>query len=387
MSIGIYDMDMATYTLVPYNLEAMKISAYYKRKREIVILSPSLSPERHAKFFIRKDYDDGNFPTYQLMLYNVEYGGLAFSDNVYQPLPLEIEKMRPDTSLYAKMEDPIKNIGLKAQAERKKIFHNLSTGEHMRLSLDGKTVWPEYGRQFKNLQGARDLIIHDYDLGSINGALSEVKGIMARARNDGWATRLGMKFPVSVYTGEDLLGWTSLNPNSSFYSLAYKGLIPMKEFCVYVGSCKERAAYSQMEYYVDYGCSDEDDFVKNRLCQIFRQVIIARSYRAFFSLKYSENFFKNKEWEKVIQLLNFYLHSMGSLSQAIYIQKITNDTMFNFACATRERPSPIYKGKAYSTSEVREIFTFVRENYYPLFKDFYECTYKSIQEEIRNARS
>ena len=43
MSVGMYDMDMATYTLVPFNLELMKLSAYYKKKREVVILSPFYS--------------------------------------------------------------------------------------------------------------------------------------------------------------------------------------------------------------------------------------------------------------------------------------------------------------------------------------------------------
>ena len=75
MSIGLYDMDMATYTLVPFNLELMKLSAYYKKKREVVILSPSLTPDRHQKFFLRKDYDDGNFPMGLEKVPNLDYGG------------------------------------------------------------------------------------------------------------------------------------------------------------------------------------------------------------------------------------------------------------------------------------------------------------------------
>ena len=55
MSIGIMDADMATYTLVPFNLEAMKLSAYYKKRGEIVILSPSFTPEKNSKFFYPKD--------------------------------------------------------------------------------------------------------------------------------------------------------------------------------------------------------------------------------------------------------------------------------------------------------------------------------------------
>ena len=55
MSIGIMDGDMATYLLVPFNLEAMKISAYYKTRGEIVIFAPTFFPERHRKFYDRKD--------------------------------------------------------------------------------------------------------------------------------------------------------------------------------------------------------------------------------------------------------------------------------------------------------------------------------------------
>ena len=120
MSVGIYDADLATYTLVPFNLEAMKLSAYYKKKGEIVVLAPHFTPEKNTKFILRKDYDDGNFPL-GLTLPNVEYGGLAFSNNVYQPLPLEIECMKPDASLYARAENLILNAPGRTR-EKKKIF-------------------------------------------------------------------------------------------------------------------------------------------------------------------------------------------------------------------------------------------------------------------------
>ena len=44
MSIGLYDQDMATYTLVPYNLELMKLATYYKNRREIVVLYKTFEP-------------------------------------------------------------------------------------------------------------------------------------------------------------------------------------------------------------------------------------------------------------------------------------------------------------------------------------------------------
>lgn len=108
MSVGIHDADLSTYILVPFNLECMKLSAYYKKKNQLVVFSPSFTPERHQKFIYRKDYEDGNYPPQLLRAPNVEYGGLAFSNNQYKALPIEIERMRPDTSLYQKMANFIK---------------------------------------------------------------------------------------------------------------------------------------------------------------------------------------------------------------------------------------------------------------------------------------
>ena len=179
MSVGIYDADLSTYKLVPFNLEAMKLSAYYKKQGEIVVLSPQFTPEKNTKFIYRKDYNDGVFPL-NLMSPNVEYGGLAFSNNVYEPLPLEIERMRPDASIYARAE-PLILSATGREREKKKIFQNMMEAEHCRLSLDGKTVWDEYPRQFKFLANARNLMLHDYNLGEVENSFDTVRRLLARA--------------------------------------------------------------------------------------------------------------------------------------------------------------------------------------------------------------
>ena len=53
MSIGLWDDDAARYFPTAFNLELMKIAAYYKKKREIVQLSPHIRPEMYTKFFFR----------------------------------------------------------------------------------------------------------------------------------------------------------------------------------------------------------------------------------------------------------------------------------------------------------------------------------------------
>ena len=294
MSIGIMDADMSAYTLVPFNLEVMKLSAYYKKRGELVVLSPSFTPEKHQKFFFRKDYDDGEYPINLLRAQNVTYGGLAFSNNTYQPLPMDIEMVKPDTSIYGKMESVIMGT---SSPQRKKIFSNMMEAEHCRLSLDGKTIWPDFHRQFKFLKSARNLMLHDYDLGKVENSFETVQEILQRARTDGWATRVGMKFPIQISDGQSLLNWSSIKSNSTFYSLKYDGVIDDEPFLEWIGKCREKAVYSQMEYHVTAPWYDPNHFVEILLPKILRQIIISRSYRVFFSLKYDEGFFPDPMWE------------------------------------------------------------------------------------------
>ena len=268
MSVGIMDADMSAYLLVPFNLEVMKLSAYYKKKGEIVVLSPSFTPHRNTKFIYRKDYDDGDFPRGLTTYRNVEYGGLAFSHNVYQPLPPEIEKMKPDTSIYSKMESKI--LG-PATSERRKIYQNMMTAEHCRLSLDGKTIWPDFTRQFRNLKEARNLMIHDYNLGEVENSFDTVRRLLARARTDGWATRVGMKFPVQVSDGQEFLNWSSLRANSTFYSVRFNGVIDNQSFQEWVERQYEKSVYTQMEYHVTSARYDPNDFVETLLPKIHRR--------------------------------------------------------------------------------------------------------------------
>jgi hypothetical protein len=371
MSVGIHDADLTTFGLVPFNLEAMKLSAYYKKKGEIVVFSPYFNPEKNSLFIFRKDYDDGRYPN-KLTQPNVEYGGLAFSNNVYQPLPLEIERMKPDTSIYAKAE-PLMMASKGREREKKKIFQNMMEAEHCRLSLDGKTIWPEYNKQFKFLPSARNLMIHDYDLGAVKDSYQTVAKIMSRARTDGWATKIGMKFPVQISDGQALLNWSSLNSNSTFYSLRYDGVIDDEPFNEWIGSCRQRAVYSQMEYHVTSSRYDPNHFVEVLLPKILRQVIISRSYKIFFSLNYDEGFFPDRRWEAVLQLFNYYHNSYSSQTATRYYQMIADDTLFDFARHCQDMPKNYY-GEVYNKDQIRQIFAFVKENHYPLFKDFYECS-------------
>lgn len=54
MSIALYDDDFRRYVHVPFNLELMKLATYYKRKNEIVVLTPSIQKDRYSTTFYEK---------------------------------------------------------------------------------------------------------------------------------------------------------------------------------------------------------------------------------------------------------------------------------------------------------------------------------------------
>ena len=162
-----------------------------------------------------------------------------------------------------------------------------------------------------------------------------------------------------------------MRPNSTFYSLRYDGVIDDDAFDDFVGYVREKAIYKQLDYYVTASSANQQEFLDKYIVRIFHQVVKARSYRVFFSLKYEENFFIDSRWEKVLDLFNFYHNSMRCLPQSTYFKRIGEDTLFDFARATYD-DLPAYYAKAMTRQEIRELFAFVREEKPELFEDFYE---------------
>ena len=105
MSIGLHDVDFFKHHEVIFNLEIMKLASYFKRNREITVLSPLISPDRYSKFYLRKDYYDGTFPSGLNKHDNLTYGGLAFTEGIYVPMEEEIEQSVPDTHVYDKYKE------------------------------------------------------------------------------------------------------------------------------------------------------------------------------------------------------------------------------------------------------------------------------------------
>lgn len=366
-SIGLYDMDFHTYIHVPFNLELMKMSSYYKGKRLLTAFSPTFEPERYSTFIVRKDYNDGIFPKELYTSSNIEIGGRAFSEHKYIPMPLEIERQYPDKNMYLKFESKFCTTNANTN-----LFKTMLNAEHLRLSLDGKTIWDEYKKQINITSKTHCFLFHDYDLNSINGAWEIIQELLSKQQK-GVGYYIGSKFPIQLYTPDDLFKWVGISLMTNNFSIQYNGLLDDEVFCDFILQQKGTSLARQIDYVVTDGCSSEDDFIKNRLPRIFNQAIFSRINRVPISLKYANNFFFDKKWERVIDLFNAFIKNIlkVKVSDEFMMWRATElETLYSFVKSFEEWHH--FKTRSFTKPEVRELFQFVREIDYNLFKDFYE---------------
>lgn len=366
MSVGLYDADMAKYINVPFNLELMKLSSYYKKKNEIVHLSPSFSPEKFGKFIYRQDYE-GDISHNLFSFDNIEYGGLIFSNNKYIALPEDIEKQKADTYLY----EPIKekfchNVSMT------RAFSGLNRYQHCRLSIDNSNIWAGFYNQLYRNTNALNIFFHDYDLNAIDGAYDFIYDLLKSYQKGTFSGYLATKFPIQINSSEELLNWTNIFPSYNFLLMQYNGVIDDEAFVEFIEKQNSSSFARQLEYVVTKNLKSENEFVKQVLPKIFKQISFSRMKRKKISLKYDNDFFIDKRWERVIQLLNSYCNVTVNAKKTIHEKKIETDTMFKFVSSFKE--SSFLPKDIFSKQEARELFLFVKDNNYEVFKDFYECS-------------
>ena len=367
MSYGLYDADLPYYPIPFYNLELMKMSSYYKRKREIVGLSPDFSPNRYSKFIVRQDFYNPYANHYNVE--NVEYGGRAFDGEKYKPLPLEIERMKPDISLYERLK-PKKVKGYSPSA-----LSTMRRAEHIRLSLDGKTIWKDFEKQFRHDSNCFGVIFHDYDLNQIEGAYKLIKNELPSWIKLSHGRRVGMKFPVQVDNKEDMCKWLLLQPMGSYFSLCHKGLINES----YIPELNEVQQHSTAIRQTSMDITDEVSI--DNIQRIFRTIINLRSYRLVFPLIYNEDCLIDNNWKMVMRLINRYNKHLVIGNDNKYFKRVEPyETLYSYCWAAIKQYQ--IKEPLLSKESIQSIFQFVRENNYDLFKDFYE--YRGG--EVRNDR-
>lgn len=337
-----------------FNLELMKLATYYKQKKDIVKLAPIFDPYKYTKFIYRKDWDDGDYPK-EIFLDNVVYGGRAFGGK-YKPLNLDIERAMPDTYLYQAFSKEFHGIQLS-------YFNMMQNSAHIRLSLDGEIIWQDYKKSFTFNSKTRSFFFHDYDLNKIQNSAEEIKQLI---ESDGSKVErfVGMKFPVQVNNKADLAQWLTLPGAQIYYSIQYNGIMDEEAFKVFLSGSQLQSR--NLDYIVTASLSGENDFIKNGLPIIYKQLLISQMHKKRILLKYEDDFFQDKRWEDLIEYLNEY--NKADVTRRSKVSK----TLFYYTSHILDKQS-MYKPR-FSRDYIAELFEMVREKNYDVFKMFYEST-------------
>jgi len=362
MSYGLYDADLPYYPIPFYNLELMKLSSFYKRKREIVGLAPSFSPERYSNFIVRQDFY--NPYAHWKPSKHIVFGGRAFDGETYKPLPPEVECMKADISLYSRIKpEQVRGRNITA-------LNTMRRAEHIRLSLDSKTVWNDFEKQLRHDSDTWGIIFHDYNLNSIENAQEIITDLLPRSIQNPLGRRIGMKFPVQVNNKEDMVSWLSFQPMGTYFSLYHNGLVDESYIPELVDVAARSGAIRQSSVNISNSFTD-NELLNGGLQRILRNIINLRSYRLVFPLKYDKNWLIGSDWKLVMDLIARYnQHLVINYSTFFFNQVEPYETMYSYCKAAIKQPR--IKDEILTKESLQHIFQFVRENDYDLFKDFYE---------------
>lgn len=374
-TVGVYDFDFMNYQNVMPNLECAKICTYFHNHGDIAVLAPSFNPSQYTQFYVRKDYDDGIYPS-QLFESNCVYGGRAFSPTNYKPLDPKIERTIPNMRLYDKYINHFIYRSIDVP-----MIHHILRCAHIRLAADPNK--PKTLQQLKNFMATdkyNGIIFHDYDLAAIpNGfeliySLSQTRTYITKKGINPYA--IGNKFPIQLYKSEDLLKWIKITSMPNLFFLEYNGLIPNDVLNVLCIDNKRLAR--QIYYNISYSCSTENEFFIDRLPQIFKQVLFLRRQNIKILLTYDQKLITTPELQNLLELLNCWLRCSWTdefykYSQSLY-RFVRDNSKFHYTSWA------FLKLIQLTNDQIRNCFQYVRENNYELFKNFYELSDVSYYE-------
>lgn len=342
MSVGILDADLYQHGAVPFNLDVMKLSSYYKKNRELVSLTPYFCPEKYSKYIVRKDIYDDDFRGFDFSKSKIEYGGLGFSSGKYIPLDYEVERSIPDINIYSRMEKYYSE-----NTDNKRLFEMMLNAKHIRLSIDGKNIWEDCFKYTNQVQNFHSLFIHDIDLVNLQGARQFILDNLPYEK-----IYIQNKFPIVTRTDKDFYDWYVEMYMGICNTFQHYGILSDSNILEIVKGHKGRA--ERLEYFVvDYN-TDIQDFVSNQLPHVLRQAVFLWNNQRTISLKYVENVLPEKEIERYLDLVNMYM----KYSYLLRYEK----TLYEFIKLLKWRSKKGFSNFGFSLGELRNIMTYIRDN-------------------------
>lgn len=339
--IGLCDLDLLNYGHTAFNIDLMKLSAYYKKRKEVVTLIDDYSATGIKKIFCAQDYPSEN-PMPDVAQYNnVSLIGRALSPTMQRiPLKEEIEEMVPDTSLYAFAYDWFKKQTSVTDLGIQRDFRSQLRANHFLLSLDnGKTLWPNWKKQLR-VQDKRGLIFmcHDMEPMKIPGAREAlIEFFKGREGNSYFAC----KWPIHLKNEQELTDLHEI-PLSFYCPLDFKEQPSDQFFYDYVllkGSDAFNQNYRWIALDITNGCDSEEDFLRYKARHVELLCIFLYKNNVKLLLKDEKEIIKSPEGKEYLKIIGLFtgINSATSFWDEHNKKERKDDTIFDFTNRLSER--------------------------------------------------
>ena len=354
MIVGIYDDDLLKHpkSRCGLNLELMKISAYHKNKGDIVVLSPTYSPEKYSVFYYGKDMDFTE-PIPNLLKDNVTAVGRYFYPKKYAPLPSYIEKMNPDTSLYQSVLDHetmrTRIVSLRASIN----------GTHLRLSTDGKIINSELFNLLSDTK-MNVLFIYDYDLFSVEDSIKFLKELADK--NLKKTGKINFRFPVIVNNMHQIDELSSIPIAKKVNKIICNSLLPDNDIYALVTDLKYKPLLQIFSYNPVVQFESNDLIIQN-FSSILKQGLFFRMNGLDFPLSYRA--------EKVIPEINDWLRLINQTCNK------GRGSIYEYCLSLPENTIKTAVSTTFCKKDARILFKYMQDNNINFLKECYK--YRTVE--------
>lgn len=319
----------------------MKLARYHKNKRNLVKMLHTYDFDHYSKIIVRKDYEDDNYPPEIFNNPKTEKGGLVFSNGKYIPMESEIEVLVGDSLIYEEM-----GRYYNARNDQKNMFKTQMRATHLRMSLEKNALWSNWKSQVKQVNPGRitNFIIHDKDI----HLTPEVPNILYEYFNTlhQEGRRIAMKHPLQIHSSETFLNWMKHRRLSNLLTVDAHIILDDNV----ITSAGKDTGFT-FRYIIPSSKWD----LKTQV-QVFKQAIFLGVHKVKTLLILTGEDLNSTEI-KLIELFNDY---------------------FAFRAKNYRYHKSLHFYARYLSSwlkvDLLEIFEYVRQNNYDLFKLFYECS-------------